>query len=46
MTPDNGVYAAAAYVLATIVYVAYSVILVARERALRKKLDAHERTHG
>lgn len=39
MTPDNGGYAIAAYVLASIVYVSYAVILRTREKALRRKLS-------
>ena len=42
MTPDNGGYAVAAYVLATIVYVGYSAILIVRERALHARLRALE----
>ena len=38
MTPDNASFAVAAYALATIVYFGYSMILVVRERALRKRL--------
>ena len=40
MTPQNGGYAVAAYVLAAIVYLSYSAILAMRERSLRAKLDA------
>ena len=39
MIPDNGMFAVAAYVLATIVYVGYSAILVVRDRRLRARLD-------
>ncbi len=38
MTPDNAGYAVAAYTLATIVYLGYSIVVVVRERALRKRL--------
>jgi hypothetical protein len=38
MTPDNGGYATAAYVLAAIVYVGYIVSLKVRERTLRRRL--------
>ena len=38
MTPDNAGFAVAAYTLATIVYLGYSVTLVLRERALRTRL--------
>ena len=41
MTPDNGMFAVAAYALAAIVYVGYSVILVVRERRLRARIDSH-----
>lgn len=44
MTPANGGYAVAAYVAAAIVYLSYSMILVARERRLRARLDAHNQT--
>lgn len=44
MTPQNGGYAVVAYVLATLVYVSYSAILVVRERSLRAKLDARDRS--
>lgn len=39
MTPDNGAYAIAAYVLGAIVYVSYMAILRVREKALRRKLS-------
>ena len=38
MTPDNGGFATAAYVLVAIVYGAYVVTLELRERALRERL--------
>jgi hypothetical protein len=38
MTPDNGGYATAAYVLATLVYLVYIVSLKIRERNLRRRL--------
>ena len=38
MTPDNGGYATAAYVLAAIVYIGYIVSLKVRERNLRRRL--------
>ena len=38
MTPDNGAYATAAYVLASIVYLGYIVSLKVRERNLRRRL--------
>ena len=44
MTPANGGYAVAAYVAAAIVLLSYSMILVARERRLRARLDAHSQT--
>jgi hypothetical protein len=40
MTPQNGGYAVAAYVLAALVYLGYAAILAMRERSLRAKLDA------
>lgn len=39
MTPDNGGYAIAAYVLAAIVYLGYTLSLWQREKALRRKLS-------
>lgn len=39
MTPDNGGFAIAAYVLATAVYVGYAITLRMRERALRARLE-------
>lgn len=36
MTPDNGGYAMAAYVVAIVVYAAYGVVLVRRQRALER----------
>ena len=38
MMPDNAGYAVAAYILATTVYLGYSMIVVLRERALRRRL--------
>ncbi|MEP6732796.1 MAG: hypothetical protein ABJE10_19280 [bacterium] len=42
MTPDNAVFAAVAYTLASVVYLSYSLILVARERSFRAKLGQLE----
>jgi hypothetical protein len=42
MTPDNGAFAVAAYACAAILYVAYAIVLVTRERRLRARLDALE----
>ncbi len=42
MTPDNANFAIAAYSLAAIVYLGYASILVARERALRTKVETLE----
>ena len=39
MTPDNGGFATAAYVLAALVYGAYVVSLTLRERRLRERLS-------
>lgn len=39
MTPDNGIFAVVAYTITTVVYLGYVVILHAREKALRMKLD-------
>ena len=39
MTPDNGIFAIIAYTLTAIVYLGYSAILSAREKALRAKLE-------
>ena len=39
MTPDNGGYATAAYVLAALVYLGYAVSLKVRERRLRARLS-------
>lgn len=39
MTPDNGGYAIAAYVLACLVYAAYALVLRHREKALRRQLS-------
>ena len=47
MTPDNGGFATAAYILVAVVYGAYVLSLVVRERRLRQRLarlDAHART--
>ena len=44
MTPDNARFAIAAYALASIVYLAYSAILMMRERALRRRLAQLEGT--
>ena len=38
MTPDNGGFATAAYVLVAVVYGAYVLSLAARERRLRERL--------
>ena len=38
MTPDNGGFAIAAYVLAAIVYVGYVLSIKVRERRLRDRL--------
>ncbi|MEO6527215.1 MAG: hypothetical protein ABIP93_11360 [Gemmatimonadaceae bacterium] len=38
MTPDNGGFATAAYILAGIVYLAYAVSITVRERRLRARL--------
>jgi hypothetical protein len=38
MTPDNGGYATAAYVLAAVVYLGYIVTLRVRERNLRRRI--------
>jgi len=38
MTPDNGAFATAAYVLAALVYAGYVVSLTLRERRLRQRL--------
>jgi hypothetical protein len=42
VTPDNGGYAAAAYVLAALVYVGYVLTLKLRERRLRERLSRLE----
>ena len=42
MTPDNGGFATAAYVLAALVYGAYVVSLKLRERRLRERLSRLE----
>ncbi|HKH91611.1 MAG TPA: hypothetical protein VKA54_07400 [Gemmatimonadaceae bacterium] len=47
MTPDNGGFATAAYILVAIVYGAYVLSLTLRERRLRERLsrvDAPART--
>ena len=47
MTPDNGGFATAAYILVAVVYGAYVLSLVVRERRLRERLsrlDAPART--
>jgi hypothetical protein len=38
MTPDNGGFATAAYVLAAIVYLGYVLSIKVRERQLRQRL--------
>jgi hypothetical protein len=38
MTPDNGAFATAAYVIAAVVYGAYVVSIKLRERGLRERL--------
>ena len=38
MIPDNGGYAAAAYVLASLVYLGYILSIKIRERRLRQRL--------
>ena len=38
MTPNNGGYATAAYVLASLVYLGYIVSLRVRERNLRRRI--------
>ena len=40
MTPDNGAYTSAAYVLAAIVYLAYVLSLKVRLRHLRQRMIA------
>jgi hypothetical protein len=46
MTPDNGGYATAAYILASLVYVGYIVSLKVRERKLRQRLaELTSRSH-
>jgi hypothetical protein len=40
MTPDNGTFATAAYVLAAIVYLAYVLTLKLRLRRLRERMIA------
>ena len=42
MTPDNGGYATAAYVLAALVYLGYAVSLKVREHRLRERLSRLE----
>jgi uncharacterized membrane protein YciS (DUF1049 family) len=42
MTPDNGGFAIAAYVLAAIVYVGYVLSIKMRERRLRDRLARAE----
>ena len=42
MTPDNGGFAVAAYIAAAIVYAAYTLSLVVRERRVRAKLASLE----
>ena len=39
MTPDNGGFATAAYIVTALVYVAYIVSIKVRERKLRQRLD-------
>ncbi len=44
MTPDNGGFATAAYLLTAIIYLVYAASLFSRERRLRARLeraDAH-----
>jgi hypothetical protein len=36
MTPDNGGYAIAAYVAALVIFAAYALVLVRRQRALER----------
>jgi hypothetical protein len=38
MTPDNGGYMTAAYVLAALIYLGYVAVLVVRARRLRERL--------
>lgn len=38
MTPDNGGYATAAYILAALVYLGYVLSLKIRERRLRERI--------
>ncbi|MEO5818419.1 MAG: hypothetical protein ABIT20_24320 [Gemmatimonadaceae bacterium] len=44
MTPDNGIFAVVAYTLTAIIYLGYSAILTAREKALRAKLEQLDAT--
>jgi hypothetical protein len=49
MTPDNGAFATAAYIIAAIVYVAYVASIKLRERRLRERmaqLDASSRPNS
>ena len=46
MTPDNGGYAIAAYLLTAIVYLAYIASIRVRERRLRSRLAELEATHA
>ena len=39
MTPDNGVFATAAYILVAVVYGGYVATLYLRERRLRERLS-------
>jgi len=39
MTPDNGIFAIVAYTATAIVYLGYAMILTAREKSLRAKLE-------
>ena len=48
MTPDNGAFATAAYLIAAIVYLAYVASIKLRERRLRERLaqlDAGSRSN-
>lgn len=44
MMPDNGGFAVAAYTLTAIVYLAYALSIKVRERKLRARLEALERS--
>jgi hypothetical protein len=46
MTPDNGGYAVAAYLLTALVYLAYIVSIRVRERRLRSRLETLEATRA